>query len=127
MTKKTFSFEGYYSFNGTIIYEYLNIIVHNSLVDLYSQYFIDDFNVNFDNKKVYINTFSKQYPIDFVQRFESTLYNNGFNNWQDNMIDLCFLENDIRKQKIIDLRAKINKFLYSDNIDTYDFINIDML
>ena len=127
MSKKTFTLENYYSWDGSLIYEYLSIIVHNSLVDLYTRYLIEEFDLHLDIKKVYITTYSKAYPRNFIEEFETTLYQNGFNTWAEDLVYICDFESELRKENIKHLKAKINKFLYEGSIDTYDFINIEMM
>ena len=134
MGKKTFTFEGYSNWKGyndwkgdtNLIYEYLKVVVHNSMVDLYTEYLIDDFDLYLDNKKVYITTFANQYPITFIENLESTLYKNGFNTWGEDLIQIhnfeCF--DDVNNDRII---QKINKLLNNELVDTYDFLNIEMM
>lgn len=127
MAKKTFSFQGYYSFDGNLIYEYLHTVVHNSLVDLYAKYHIDEFDLSLDRKKVYITTYAKNYPINFIENFETSLYQNGFNSWSEDLIYLCDIESDLTARNFDHIKNKINKFIYNDELDTYDFINIEMM
>lgn len=127
MNKKTFTFEGYYGFNENIIYDYLNSLVHNSLVDLYMQYYINEFDIHYASKKVYINTYSTSYPLDFIEKFETSLYSNGFNSWQDNLVNYCDLENEMRVIKMSFFREKINQYLYDNEVNIYEFINIEFL
>lgn len=127
MSKKTFSFYDYNNWGGTLIYEYLTTLVHNSLVDLYCSYIIDEFDLKLDINKAYITTYSKSYPIDFIEHFESTLYKNGFNSWSEDLITLCDFESDIGKSSITHWIDTINQFVYEESFSIYDFINIEMM
>lgn len=127
MSKKIFIVENYFYWDGSLIYEYLTTLVHNSLVDLYSGYLIDEFDLKLDVNKAYIFTYSKSYPINFIEHFEETLYRNGFNSWAENLIYICDYEIELGKEGAGYIKNKINKFLYEGSIDTYDFINIEMM
>lgn len=127
MSKKIFIVENYFYWDGSLIYEYLTTLVHNSLVDLYSGYLIDEFDLKLDVNKAYIVTYSKSYPINFIEHFEETLYRNGFNSWAENLIYICDYEIELGKEGAGYIKNKINKFLYEGSIDTYDFINIEMM
>ena len=127
MTKKVFSFMDY-SWDGSFVYDYLSTIVHNSLVDLYLQYFINEFDIYLDCNKIFITTYADVYPINFVTKFENSLYNNRFNSWESELLDILEYESDMTNKNTNQLKKHINKILYSGKkIDTYDFINIDML
>lgn len=127
MCKKTFSFLEYSFYDDTMVYEYLIIKVHNSLVDLYLQNFIDEFTINFDKAIVYINTYATSYSLDFINKFETSLYNNGFNKWHDELLGLCEKEDMMAYSEISHLINQINKSFYNNNLDIYDFINLEML
>lgn len=127
MSKKIFIVENYFYWDGSLIYEYLTTLVHNSLVDLYSGYLIDEFDLKLDVNKAYIVTYSKSYPINFIEHFEETLYRNGFNSWAENLIYICDYEIELGKEGAGYIKNKINKFMYEGSIDTYDFINIEMM
>ena len=127
MSKKTFSFEEYYTCDASFIYDYLHITIHNSLVDLYEKNFIEDFTLNIASKKAHIITYANTYVINFIERFESALYKNGFTSWSEDLLQFSYFESDIRRENIDYIRDHINKFLYERKIDTYDFLNIEMM
>ncbi len=120
MNKKTFSFAEYFTGDGSFIYDYLKLIVHNTLVDIYSQNIIDEFSINMTAQKVDIITYATSYPVDFIKQFEEFLYTNGFNSWNEDLLSFCYFEDDINKDNI-------NKILHEQKIDIYDFINIEMM
>lgn len=128
MTKKTFSIGYYNTWGGTLIYDYLTTLVYNSLVDLYDNSFIDEFDLHFNSEKAFVKIYSKSYPINFVEIFESSLYRNGFNTWSDDLISLFEFEDEMNKYyELKDWKDAINEFLYNDSFNIYDFINIEMM
>jgi len=124
MSKKTFSFEDSFTRDGSFVYDYLKTVVYNSLVDAYTQNLIDEFTLKMRSKKVHIITFSTNYPINFLEQFESFLYRNGFNSWREDLMHLSWksMHNSDKSY----LEYSFRKFLYEQKIDTYDFINIEM-
>ena len=126
MYKKIFSFLEYYVDDGSFIYEYLYTIVHNSLVDIYNQNIIEDFDLSLESNQAHIITFSKCYPIDFLKIFESVLYKNGFSSWANDLLALADFENKEIKKGVYNIERIINKFLSQGRVDIYSFINIDI-
>lgn len=129
MTKKTFTIGSYNTWGGTLIYDYLTTLAYNSLVDLYDNSFIDEFDLYYDTKKVFITTYSKLYPLNFMEILELSLYRNGFNTWSEDLISLFEFEAELNKydeEEINDWKNVINNFLHSD-FSIYDFINLEMM
>ncbi|WP_200762488.1 hypothetical protein [Nitrosophilus alvini] len=61
-------------------YEYVLIVVNNSLIDLCNKSYIDDFSYYKSQNKIHITLWSykRYYPIDFLSIIESTFQANGF-------------------------------------------------
>lgn len=60
--------------------ELVEIIVYNSLVDLYNEHDIDDFSISKRRYKLYLYVwnYSQAYSYDFLRRFETFLRLNGY-------------------------------------------------
>lgn len=42
-------------------------------------------------------------------------------------MSMCYFESDLNNKNIEQVKSKIEKFLYTQQLDTYDFINIEMM
>jgi len=47
--------------------------------------------------------------------------------WNEDLLQLCYFESDIRRENMDSIRDIINKFLAEQKIDTYDFLSIEMM
>lgn len=127
IAKKTFSIDENYMWDGSHIYEYLYTTVHNSLVDLYRQCIVEDFIVKLIGAKAHVEIFATSYPLNFLERFELALHKNGFTTWSEDMLYLCSTKSHLQFEYQNDIQDSINKLLYSNTINTDEFINIEML
>lgn len=127
MAKKTFSVYESNCWDTDLIYEYLTTLLHNSLVELYLRYMIDEFDLYFNDNKAYVTTYSKTYPMNFMKEFESSLYKNGFDSWSEDLLYLYAFEIDGDNTNTMEFNNIINEFIYKESFSIYDFINLNMM
>jgi len=127
MNKKVFSIFEYDIMGDNLPYQYLLTLVHNSMVDLYMGHFIDEFDLYLDQNKAYITSYSTTYPLNFIEKFETSLYQNGFNTWAEDLIYICKNEDDISRYGTKQWIEVINEFIYKESFSIYDFINLEMM
>lgn len=108
-------------------------IVYNSILDMYNQYFIDDFTVELYQHKVYVKVWnhSNIYSIDFFDMYEKILRVNGFKGWQEKLSLKDEEESKLKKEIEFlvqrDTRIHYEGEILANIVDNYDFINMEVL
>ncbi len=111
--------------SAKLSYDYVSVtnlrdIAHNSLVDMYNLYYIDDFTAEISNDKLYMKVWNHSdiYIVDFYIELEKILHNNGFENFKD----------ELASQEDYDIHFEQSFYAQQHRyIDYNDFINIDVL
>jgi hypothetical protein len=123
-----------FTLNSDVYYKYedeLYAKVYNATAQLYMNYLIDDFTVEYQKEKIDVIVWNHEgiYPINFLLEYQNILQMNGFDTCQP---DYKNIDKDTKRMWKFKQQDKFYKVLISNEIldyklELYDVINIEIL
>jgi len=126
-----------YTFNSDIYYKYEDELyskVYNATAQLYMNYLIDDFTVEYHKEKIDVIVWNHEgiYSINFLLEFQKFLQINGFDNSLPDCDSYIEIDKEITemwefKHRDSGYKVILGDELFDHKIELYELINIEIL